>query len=962
MWKQFPSQSENNRLSTKTQNRQRLKKGSLFRRLVASTLAIAGATQLAPYVALAQLLTPAGTDIKNRATGTYTDPNNPGTPLPVTSNEVTVTVQKVAGITVKPTDEGVVDTNGGSVNLNDPMQYKFLVTNTGNYNSDIFIPALNNILATNLNKTGVSLLIVDASGTPVAGTINGVAVPANTPFSPANATTPTTVNNIPPGGSVKVIVNGTVTASVSGTPVAVQLGDTGGNNNDPATTQNQPDTGTGSDGAANNNDIRTLNPSGAAPVNGEREAAASQQVTVGVQIQPLALATILKKRDVYTPNTPATTDDTITYRLDMRVEGSIGNPNFVPAPLAGTNISVDGATVSRILVSDVIPASTVYVANSATAPAGWTVVYSTTTIVDGNTNALNALWTTTQPAASSVKRVGYIYTGTLNANSTTATDANGFRFTVVTSGLPAGGGTVANIAQIFGTTSGVTNSPIVYDESGDQNPNNFSGNTPPSNNPNGTEWLPATDPTGAASGVVANPTNPAQGVDSSNDNTGKNPSDTGGTGTLAFGGEANVISIGPSTSILNGPNAASGAVGPTNNNDDFTNLSTGLTATNAVPGSGFDPNAVTFNNTFQNTGNGNLDRVTLLPLAPADPRVPANLGSPRANTDIPTGTTVRLQGTVPADPALGIPQRAAAQTFDVTYTYDSATGLYTITAGTPPNLFGIKPGEQSNYTTTVDIPAAVANQALSADRFNNTSDADRAGFSVPIVAFSEDGKNVGAPSTPSGTGSAARPSFNYNPALTATDPAQEDPIYNITIDRVYTGFVRLLKKSQVLKGSGPDIQAAAPDFFDTTRTNLTTTAKQGAPGNIIRYVIEYVNFSTPASAGSSGNGTLTAGNLVVCDDGANATSFNNNWSTTTLHALGTAALSGSTVIFYNGGDCGTNIATGQIATTTGTGASVSSDPAAATVISRYVNNVGTLAPAVNPSTAQGQLEFRRLVK
>ncbi|MFN5855199.1 MAG: beta strand repeat-containing protein [Pseudanabaenaceae cyanobacterium] len=954
MWHQFKSQSDNHSPESKKLNKQRLKKGSIFRRLVATTLAFAGATQLAPYLALAQLLTPAGTDIKNRATGTYTDPNNPNTPLPVTSNEVTVTVQKVAGITVKPTDEGVVDTNGGSVNLNDPMQYKFLVNNTGNYNTDIFIPALNDILATNLNKTSVSLLIVDATGTPVAGTINGVAVAANTPFSPANATTTTTVNNIPPGGGVKVIVNGTVTASVSGTPVAVQLGDTGTNNNDPTTTQNQPDTGTGSDGAANANDIRTLNPTGAVnpPVNGEREAAASQQVTVGVQIQPLALATILKKRDVYTPNTPATTDDTITYRLDMRVDGSIGNPNFVPAPLAGTDISVDGATVNRILVSDAIPASTVYVANSATAPAGWTVVYSTTTITDNNTNALNALWTTTQPAASQVKRVGYIYTGTLNANSSTATDANGFRFTVVTSGLPAGGGTVANIAQIFGTTSGVANSPIVYDESGDQNPNNFSGNTPPNNNPNGTLWSPATDPTGGASGV-ANPT--TQGTDSGNDNSGKNPADTGGTGTLAFGGEDNIISIGPSTSILNGPNASAGAVGPTNNNDDFTNLSTGLTAANAVPGSAFDPNLITFNNTFQNTGNGNLDRVTLLPLAPADPRVPANPGSPRQNTDIPNGTTVRLQGTVPADPALGIPQRATPQTFDVTYTYDSATGIYDITAGTAPNLFGIKPGEQINYTTAVDIPAVAANQALSADRFSATNDADRAGFSIPIVAFSEDGKNVGAPGPVSGSGVATRPSFNYDPTKSAVDPAQEDPIYNITIDRVYTGFVRLLKKSQVIKGTGPDVPGPS--------AVLDTTSKLGAPGNIIRYVIEYVNFSTPATPGSSGNGTLTAGNLVVCDDGANATApFNNNWSTTTLHALGTTALSGSTVTFHNGGDCGANIATGQIATATGTGASVSSDPAAATVISRYVNNIGTLVPAVNPSTAQGQLEFRRLVK
>lgn len=47
-------------------------------------------------------LTPAGTPIENRATGSFEDPQNPGIPIEVESNTVTITVAEVAGITVQP--------------------------------------------------------------------------------------------------------------------------------------------------------------------------------------------------------------------------------------------------------------------------------------------------------------------------------------------------------------------------------------------------------------------------------------------------------------------------------------------------------------------------------------------------------------------------------------------------------------------------------------------------------------------------------------------------------------------------------------------------------------------------------------------------------------------------------------------------------------------------------------------
>ena len=866
---------------------------SSFYRLIAATLTISGVSSLLPYLAIAQVVppTPANTQILNRASGTYVDPNNPLIPINATSNTVTVTVAEVAGITNVPA--GIIDVNGGSVSLGDVVNFDFLVTNTGNAPSNIVFPAVANITTVGLNA-GTLEYQLDLNN-------NGDFLDPGEGLQTGSFTTTTP---IPAGSSVRVRVVGTVTAAAAGAPVSVRLGDTGANDNS-AGTQNQPDSGlepplVGVDGT-NANEVRTVNVGPDAPVNGEREASAIQATTVATAVRNVALATVLKARTAYDPGpTNAVTDDRLTYRLNLRVANTSPDPaQFTPANLEGTTVNVNTVVQTRILVSDVIPVGTRIDDTFDAAlnlPAGWQAVYQYTATAAGTIPVVSAApgalpaaaWSTTAPTAGTapnVVRVGYIFTGTLAPGFTTELVANAFQFRVITVNLPpATGGVINNIAQVFGETVGDPTNRVVYDESGDQNPNNFEGAVPPA--PEGTLFTPTTD-----NGVP----NPAtQSTDPNNNNTGTGP-----------GGEVNIFPIVPAGGILNGPNNVPGAIGRTDNNDDFTNRSTGLTAPQSIPGEPaavlFDPPPIIFNNTFQNppSNTTNLDTVRLLPLPPNNPSVPGVSQQPAA--DIPDGSRVTITfGTQIA-----------------VYDYTAAGG-YVFNAGLSSGLplgstsilvNALAPNVLNNYTVSLDLPSAPQNTLLSVDRFL-ANGADRAGFNVPIVAFVDNDDNGGF-------------------------LAANDPIFNITIDRGYTGYVRLRKQSQVLQGTNPR-PVIAPNG------TLDELAKTAEPGNIVRYVVEYVNFSTPLAG--AGSVVLDAANLVITENGATAP---NNWAGVSLHFNNPAVV---------GGFAQNTFATQG--TVTYDGAAIP-DPATGTAITTYVNNVGTIQPATNPAIFQGVFRFHR---
>jgi hypothetical protein len=99
---------------------------------------------------------------------------------------------------------------------------------------------------------------------------------------------------------------------------------------------------------------------------------------------------------------------------------------------------------------------------------------------------------------------------------------------------------------------------------------------------------------------------------------------------------------------------------------------------------------------------------------------------------------------------------------------------------------------------------------------------------------------------------------------------------NDTIDRLYTGFIRLTKTVVVVNG----------------------TAKGGAtdavPGAVITFSVGYSNL---ASTGGTNCVTLNASNLVITEDG---TAGANNWGTYTTHVVNSATDSRSGTITGNG--------------------------------------------------------------
>jgi len=792
--------------------------------------------------------TTAGTSISNTATATYEDPNAPGSPINSTSNTVTVTVAEVAGITV--TGSGIANQTspGGSTKAGDTLVYTYTVTNVGN----------------DLTKFQIPNLATTTGPATVSGLLPGSTTSGNLQYSTDGGATWT---NIPAGGLTTgaIAVNGTVLVRVpvtvqagaqSGDTITVRLGQT------PGDAQNQPR-------IADGGDVYTVdNNSTEAPINGVREASATQQIQVGNTAKTRALATVLKTKTAYDnagTSTPLT-DDLLTYGLSLRVEGNdVTNSGVTPAALAGTSITVDSATFTRILVSDAIPANTV-LNSTPIAPSGWKVVYSITPITSSTTTAEAASWTTTAPASlSTVTRIGFINDPTLVTSVGTGATVSGFSIQVKTTGATGNGPVnIYNIAQVTGTTAGDPTTKI-YDDSGDQNPGNF-------------DSINKTFPTTQVgdTGFTPNGTTPTL-IDVQNNNTGTN-STTGNYNRAT-------LSVPNASSVLNGPNGLPDAVGPTDNNDDFTNRSA-LIPPNITPGSTVDPAAVSFTNTIQNTSTS-VANISLVPTPPT------------TKGDLPTNTvvTVSYQGL------------SAAYTYNGTsFTFTSGTGIVggnPISATNPVRIDAVAAnGGKANYGVSVDLPAGTPLSTDTTAQGTAVTTTIERGFPTPITAFI-DTNNSGSP----------------------TGQSQ-----NISIDRVYTGFLQLLKESRVLLGTGPALPAGSTDG------TFSTTAKKPAPGNIIEYRITYKNIS--ASQVGTGNVILNADKVVITEDG---TQTPNNWAKDndsnsqidTSNIVSSAKDSGTSTIQFFNGNPATNSGNDQ------TGTTVNTD------VTKYVNTVtGQVAPNV----------------
>jgi hypothetical protein len=832
--------------------------------------------------------TTAGQGISNTATATYGD--DAGNNFTSVSNTVEITVAEVAGIEARPI--GVTDVNGGSIEGTDTLRFSFTVTNVGNDSTDIQIPDPNNLIKQNFTPGFIK--VYEPGVTPNFTTDNSVGT-INAGDGAQTYTGDLGGAKLSPGQSITVIVFGNVTQPVgglnAGDDISVTLGNVAPNDNS-QDTQNQVRD------ALNNDDLFTVdlqdpaNPQSpaatedntvGAPVD-TREASAYQFVDFATQQKPLALVTVKKTDSEVDPGaTGSASDDVITYDLSVTVENNSPSGAFIPTNLTTTKIKLSSggstANVDRILISDAIPEGTV-LESAPTAPAsgGWSVVYSTSDlttspVIDPNGLAASAEWTATPPVdLSTVKRVGFIRTSNLAANGTEIT---GFKIKVVASGMPATGGNIYNLAQVFGKTYDDPASPnnpvdqIIYDESGDDNPNNFeNGDAPDATGDNtGSEFDPNTD-TGVA--------NPAMGTDDGS-NTGTGPD-----------GEANLVVLTGdketgNDNILNGPNGSPEAVGPTDDDDDYTNAA-------IKPGSSdFSTGTPEFTNTVQNpaTSTSRIDNVTVQPISPSQAEAAIDgttTGQYGDDADIPTGTRVRVAN-------IGNTKYAIYEYDGTEWNLEISSETYEPTPGTtayrPLNLGTLNVGGTVNYTVDVYLPTV----------------ASLTDVAIPMIAFPD----------------------------TNLDGYQNESVNNITIDRVYNGFMQLTKQARILDAEGTLIQ----NWTDDPTAEVQT-------GYVIEYRVIYKNI-TPTLEGS-GNKSLSATSFKVIEDG-NAGS--NNWyPSATTHASGTSATDG-TITYYQDytGVLATDVSIGQ------------TDPADDADVEAYVNEIGTVAPQ-----EQGSLIIRRKVQ
>jgi hypothetical protein len=194
---------------------------------------------LAPKPVLAACdssVTSAGTSITNQASVDYEDPD--GTAYTQLSNTVEVQVAEIAGITV--TSLGVADPNLASRNFGDTVNFEFLVTNTGNDPTYIFLPGSANIAV--VGGTAGALTITESTAPDGTVTAVGIAIPAAGDSTENLAGLPNTVGGqdgvILPGQSLTIQVPVTITETRATFPVSVQYGNTAPNDNS-SQTQNQ---------------------------------------------------------------------------------------------------------------------------------------------------------------------------------------------------------------------------------------------------------------------------------------------------------------------------------------------------------------------------------------------------------------------------------------------------------------------------------------------------------------------------------------------------------------------------------------------------------------------------------------------------------------------------------------------------------------------------------------------------
>jgi hypothetical protein len=378
-----------------------------------------------------------------------------------------------------------------------------------------------------------------------------------------------------------------------------------------------------------------------------------------------------------------------------------------------TGVSLTGGSGSFVYIIVPIPVNTVLKAGQ-TFPAG--TLYTTDPLT---TAPLAATYVSAQPPVANVKRIAFQVGASLASGATSAS----FPFVVVVNTGINASNPIWEITDAFGKNFFNNN---ITDQSGDVAFNQGDNN--------------------------ADFNEPKTGIDPPN-------------GTQGNQQRTNLTAVG---SVLVGPSGAPAAVGPTDNNDDYSNKSVNTGIAGVAPGGVTSASGqLVYVNTIQNTGNAN-DTYTI---------------------DAPT---------VPAG-------------FTVEVSTDGGTNYTTVSGGGSVTL-AIGFGASANINVRITEPAG---QTV------------LTGYDTQI--------RVTSGNTPAAN--------------------------NKTIDRLYTGFVRLDKAFTVANATG------------------VGGATDPVPGAVITYNVTYTNVST--SNGDANCVKLTASNLVITEDGLAAP---NNWGTYTTNS------------------------------------------------------------------------------
>jgi hypothetical protein len=733
-----------------------------------------------------------------------------GTEYNSTSNEIVIKVAEVAGINITAQTPSAINPNVG-----DTLYVDFVITNTGNDPTQFFIPGTATLSdTTNFSQNG-KLQIVAVNGTNLVTAVDVPNAGDNTGDLLTNGSIPANFGNATNGKiTVRVPIKVAIGAAVSGKTLTVSLGNTSTKD-----TQDKERSIVIDTNDVNTNDVYTVDnadkitdETAGTPQNGDREAMATSS-TITVNARQQAFATVLKAISSYSTGVKPeeVSDDILTYALALKVENPTPSPDgFVASDLHGTGIKVDNAT------------TTPYVLVSDAIPAGMKLGTANPvaptgwqvvyTTDDLTVNALKADWLTNRPTAGTITRVGYIYNTTTTPLPKGAPAITGFTFTVTPDTFTDG--QIANIAQTFGQSQ----PGAVVPGTATQIVYDESGDKTYNNGLDGANPDPTTKDgvTPENGGITDGKADPA--ADGSDPGTGTDPTanDTNQGNDTGTGTGAGTKKLGGEDNIYvvatTPLNGPSGKPG-----------ATGPTSTNddftnksiVVPPAKNPSDTLTDDETtpitFNNTVKNTSGSQQIISLLPTPPVTPG---------DLIDGTKVTIKD-ASGNTAKYIYTKANG------FTFDSGTGG---TSATNPIKVTVAAGDVANYEVIVDLPAAPQLQ----------------GFPVPITAFvdvNNDGKPAGEPS-------------------------------NITIDRVYTNYLKLEKKARLLEADGKTLVFPTTDkTYTTDQTALSASAK---PGRIIEYQITYTNIST---TGGTDSVILNAKELVITENGSTGS---NTWFSTTL--------------------------------------------------------------------------------